>query len=286
MGKSMSRKIDERLNNLCGSLELYGESEAVRFIKESFFGIFKSLRLGSRGQDVRRIQNLLINKGFKLPRFGVDGVFGTETEAAVKEFQQVNQLRVDGVVGDETISKLDPTAVINTQQIQETEEKPVVVEDEPMTPFSMQRFKPFSAKARRLFRRATTMAGVPKEWADSEGLHSILQKESDGWVGIPNYTYGRRAADSKYWGQVHEEIKAGKMATSSGATGLGQLQPRNIDRFYPSGRNGIGDPLEEAIGMLLYIKERYGSPDGAWSVYGYKAEKTDPDTGSVFTEGY
>ena len=36
------------------------------------------------------------------------------------------------------------------------------------------------------------------------------------------------------------------------------------DKYYPKGRAGIGDPVQEAAGMLAYIKDRYGSPEVAW----------------------
>lgn len=249
--------------------------------KTSILNIFKALRRGSSGPRVRKIQQALLGKGFTLPQYGVDGVFGTETEAAVKEFQTHNDLEVDGVVGTNTISKLEP------EMAMEVAEPQTQVQEEPeLLPYSLKRFKPFSRKAKILFRRAAKTAGLPEEWGVSDSLHYILQKESDGWVGRPNYTYGVRSADPKYWGQVHEEIRQGIAATTSGATGLGQLLPRNVDKYYPSGRKGIGDALEEAVGMLRYIQERYGSPDEAWAVYGGKAVKTDPETGARFTEGY
>jgi len=130
------------------------------------------------------------------------------------------------------------------------------------------RYEPFSGEARALFREAAKRAGVPEAWADSPGLHNILKRESNGVVGIPNYTYGGRKKNPAQWGQIHAELKSGKISAKSSATGLGQLLLRNVDRYYPSGRAGIGDPVEEAAGMLAYIKDRYGSPERAWALYG------------------
>lgn len=66
----------------------------------------------NRSSDVavRAIQQALMDAGFPLPTFGVDGLFGTETENAVKAFQAASGLIVaeqDGVVGQNTISRLD-----------------------------------------------------------------------------------------------------------------------------------------------------------------------------------
>lgn len=158
-------------------------------------------------------------------------------------------------------------------------------------------YPPFSEAARALFREAARVAGLPLEWADSKGLHEILGKESSGGrVGVPNYTYGARARDPARWPEIWEELRQGKLTgdpvgpdkgvpghLKSSATGLGQLTLTNIlgakrrdgsrePSLYPDGANGIGDPLNEAIGMLRYIKNRYGDPDTAWARYGKKHE--------------
>lgn len=64
------------------------------------------LRLGSAGQGVRTIQTQLnrISKDYPLiPKISnVDGVFGTETEDAVRKFQEIFNLTVDGIIGKAT----------------------------------------------------------------------------------------------------------------------------------------------------------------------------------------
>lgn len=65
-----------------------------------------TVRKGSEGLAVRIAQRLLVSKGFTLPKWGVDGEFGSETENRVKEFQLNHNLRCDGVVGYATWDKL------------------------------------------------------------------------------------------------------------------------------------------------------------------------------------
>lgn len=67
----------------------------------------KVLKKGSKGAEVRALQTLLIQKGYPLPKFGADGDFGNETLAAVKAFQKDHGLKVDGIVGPETIKALE-----------------------------------------------------------------------------------------------------------------------------------------------------------------------------------
>ena len=64
------------------------------------------LRLGSVNDDVRTVQLRLnrISKNYpSIPKIlAVDGIFGTDTEAAVRRFQEIFGLAVDGVVGKST----------------------------------------------------------------------------------------------------------------------------------------------------------------------------------------
>ena len=67
------------------------------------------LKLGSRGNEVKVLQEKLNLKA--------DGIFGTLTEEAVKDFQRSNGLEVDGIVGANTLSKLNLS--VNKRTIKE-----------------------------------------------------------------------------------------------------------------------------------------------------------------------
>lgn len=56
--------------------------------------------------DVKTLQNLLKKQGRLSPNEASDGLFGRETESAVKRFQKSKGLLVDGVVGEDTWSAL------------------------------------------------------------------------------------------------------------------------------------------------------------------------------------
>lgn len=66
-----------------------------------------TLRKGSRGVYVTLLQTELINKGYSCGSSGADGIFGANTESAVKAFQRDSGLKVDGVVGSATWEALE-----------------------------------------------------------------------------------------------------------------------------------------------------------------------------------
>lgn len=72
-----------------------------------------TLRKGDKGDYVSILQNKLLVRGYKLPRFGADGDFGNETLEAVKQFQRDHGLTADGVVGAKTWGALES----NTEKV-------------------------------------------------------------------------------------------------------------------------------------------------------------------------
>ena len=61
------------------------------------------LRRGSRGEAVLDLQTLLSALGYPVAR---DGIFGPETERAVRRFQEFEGLSVDGIAGPDTLRAL------------------------------------------------------------------------------------------------------------------------------------------------------------------------------------
>ena len=60
-----------------------------------------TLRKGSKGEPVRALQALLILRGQKLATYGADGDFGSETEIALRAYQKLKGLTVDGICGSD-----------------------------------------------------------------------------------------------------------------------------------------------------------------------------------------
>jgi peptidoglycan hydrolase-like protein with peptidoglycan-binding domain len=64
-----------------------------------------TIRKGSKGNPVRRAQKRLTLGGWDTG--GVDGIFGSGTESAVKRFQHDQGITQDGIVGPQTWARID-----------------------------------------------------------------------------------------------------------------------------------------------------------------------------------
>lgn len=99
----VAKKIPEY--NKAGGRVLAGltrrrQAEKVLFLS----GGNRTLKNGSRGDDVKELQKMLTEAGFSCG--AADGVFGTNTKKAVIEYQKSKGLTADGIVGEKTWSAL------------------------------------------------------------------------------------------------------------------------------------------------------------------------------------
>lgn len=67
--------------------------------------IVNTLTSGSRGDDVKELQQWLINTGSAPATLKADSIYGPETILAVKQWQQNNGLQPDGIFGPKSLAK-------------------------------------------------------------------------------------------------------------------------------------------------------------------------------------
>ena len=87
---------------------------------------------GSKGSDVTELQKLLKNNGYA--DLAVDGIFGSQTQDAVKKYQQANGLAVDGIVGNNTWAALTGSGQAQTPAQTTPEATAPKFEYKPYTP--------------------------------------------------------------------------------------------------------------------------------------------------------
>ena len=74
----------------------YGEAGNVKPPQTEYALGSWLLTKGTEGNDVKQLQEYLLQLGYSLPKYGADGDFGSETEAAVRAFQKTEGFEVDG----------------------------------------------------------------------------------------------------------------------------------------------------------------------------------------------
>lgn len=117
-----------------------------------------NLSIGDTGEAVTDIQTSLNNHGANLAE---DGIFGSNTDDAVRDFQQSNSLSVDGIVGPETTAALSGSS--------ETE-----VVDSPDTEVDS---------------TETMVLDAPEPQTEAETVESDVVSVAQGLVGSP-YSWG------------------------------------------------------------------------------------------------
>lgn len=65
------------------------------------------LKVGSRGAAVQDVQKKLVALGYNVGSTGADGIFGNATKNAVIKFQDSVRISKDGIVGSQTLAKLN-----------------------------------------------------------------------------------------------------------------------------------------------------------------------------------
>ena len=154
----------------------------------------RSVAKGSKGTDVKTLQELLIQLGYAMPKFGADGDFGSETQTALMAFQSRAGIKADGIYGSETHAAL-MAAVADKDEAQAPSEP--VKENEP------EAVKPEESAKKRVtivcgsgtvnirtgndtkYTRITAVKnGASYDWVATaeNGWHAIVINAQVGWV--------------------------------------------------------------------------------------------------------
>lgn len=82
------------------------QGPAINTTKEVYTMEMRMLRKGDTGEDVRALQILLNGRGYDCGPDGSDGIFGDNTDAALRSYQSKTGKEVDGIAGPESMGGL------------------------------------------------------------------------------------------------------------------------------------------------------------------------------------
>ena len=112
-GLTADGEVGEATLAKLNSSNAVGRGEAAQVASASSTASSGMIKLGSQGDAVTNVQQLLIKHGYLK---GYTGYFGPDTDAAVKAFQANNGLTADGEVGEATLAKLNSSSAVTRSQ--------------------------------------------------------------------------------------------------------------------------------------------------------------------------
>lgn len=166
-----------------------------------------TLKKGSRGEEVKTLQKKL--------NITADGVFGSDTEKAVKEFQTRNGLVADGVVGEKTWSKLGVTTTVTTPI-----PSGLIIENDYLKSGQYVAGK---------FAKDLIVLHHTAGWDDPHQVVSSWNNDSRGRVATEFVVGGMRCTDGRtiYDGKVVRTFPEGCMGYHIGASGASGMDARS-----------------------------------------------------------
>jgi len=229
------------------------------------------LRRGSRGATVVELQNLMTQAGFPLQ---ADGIFGSNTDTAVRNFQRSRGLSVDGIVGPNTWA-----ALLGGSRTPVASPRPTYP---PVPPGSGTLPKPPtfqpSALAKAAIDFAITQIGVMENPLGSNRgpevdsyLRAVgLNPAADSYPWCVAFTYFcyQKAAEKlglqnphietsgvlDHWNQAGMKPKVVRVTTAQALANPGLVKPGSLFIDYGSGHSHTGMVIEVANGRLVTIE--------------------------------
>ena len=183
--------------------------------KGLFAGDYTTLKYGKTGNRVRILQRALMSLGFDV---SVDGNFGSTTHAAVKKFQLIVGLSVDGKAGKKTLQKLEKYFDDNGKCISGP-----IVDDEPAEP-EVDPDAPTYGIPERTLRRGDT--GLDVKY--------VMQRLYD-------LEYYNKKVDEKFGAGMLAAVKA--FQKKNGLTADGVVGPKTVDKMFSASALDADDPV-------------------------------------------
>lgn len=195
-----------------------------------------NLAYGSSGSEVKKMQEALVAAGYDVGSSGADGVFGANTQTAVRKYQQDHGLAVDGIAGSNTLGSLYSSNTAAT-----TDQTPVVTA--PTTPtftyddFSYDPFTPSD-----IVNQANAL--IQQQQANKPGSYTpVWQDEADAYLnqyqnrGPFSYDFNSDALYNQYKDNYIQQGQMAMMDTMGQAAAL---------------TGGYGNSYAQTVGQQAY----------------------------------
>jgi peptidoglycan hydrolase-like protein with peptidoglycan-binding domain len=219
---------------------------------------------------VEMIQIALQFLGFSLPKWGVDGKFGPETEISVENFQEENSMEVTGVVTKEVLQKIveelvnknfENTDLLNIKKdktetiLDDKNIKSNIVIGDSQTPYVANGSSKFSLISDKGSKRSLWLGGVGLNWLlDAVENHPGSKKVKN--IAICIGTNGAFSSKDNIPGLVSELRNKFPRANlfaiqgSWGWGGLKNIKEEKVKKYYQKFKDQGVEVIDPPIGKI------------------------------------
>lgn len=215
---------------------------------------------GSSGTEVKKLQQSLVDAGYNVGSSGADGIYGSNTAAAVKKYQQDNGLTVDGIAGEQTLGKLYGTSGAQTSNVpqQKTPQQTAPQQAQVATPkYPTNTYDPVSDAAYQ--QALSALQNAQKQMPTYAGTYDQqLQDVYNQIVGRDKFSYDMNA-DALYQQYADQYKLGGEMAmmdtigqASALTGGYGNSYAQMVgQQTYQGYLQKLNEVMPELYGMAL-----------------------------------
>lgn len=228
---------------------------------------YKQISYGSTGSDVTELQKQLKNNGYT--DLAVDGIFGTKTQAAVKDYQQKNGLAVDGIVGTNTWGSLTKASTTAPEATAQAEVKAPTFENKPSDTV---------AQAEALVQQHLSQkpGAYQSTWQDqlNETLQQILNREKFSYDLNGDMLYQQYKDQYTTQGKLAMMDAMGQVAAMTGGYGNSYAQTAG-QQAYQGYLQQLNDKVPELYQLALSQYNQEGQD--LYNQYGLYADREAQD---------
>ena len=219
-----------------------------------------TLKYGSSGGEVKKLQQELNKQGYKLE---VDGQFGSKTQAAVRDYQKRNGLSVDGIVGKNTWGKLNASSAEGNSGKKTVENGKKTTASQNSTP------RPEYSKSKAVISAEKRLSdwekNAPTEYESkySQEIEEIL----DDILNREEFSYNLNA-DPLYEQYREQYVQNGKKAMEDTVGRASALTGGYLNSYaLTAGQEAYGEYLSGLNDVAIELRDR------AFDKYSYEGDK-------------
>lgn len=232
---------------------------------------YNQVSYGSQGSDVKKLQELLNKNGYNL---SADGIFGANTQAAVKDYQKKNNLSVDGIVGNNTWGALTKASASSSSSSSATQ-PPTQAATPTTKPWSYEEFQMSQSTANADKNRQEQASQKPGDFSYDPYEKSDVVKRAEAL--LQQQLSQKPGAYQSQWQTQLDETLAKILNREEFSYDLNgdALYQQYKDQYMLQGQQAMMDTMGQAAALTGGYGNSYAQTAGQQTYQGYLQQLND-----------